>query len=198
MPFPAAARRLRDDEAGVTIVEFALIAPALLMVILGLMELGHTIYTTTLLEGAIQGAGRDSTIEGAETKGLQIDTKLRSVVHKISPQATIAIDRRAYLDYSDVDQPEDFIDGNADGACNDGEAFEDANGNGMWDEERGRTDMGGARDAVLYTVTVSYPRMFPVMNLLGFDPNVTTRSQTVLRNQPYGPQNRVPAVGNCE
>jgi len=58
--------------------------------------------------------------------------------------------------------------------------------------------MGSARDAVLYSVTVSYPRAFPIMKLLGFSPTVTTRSRTVLRNQPYGPQNRAMPVGNCE
>jgi hypothetical protein len=50
---------------------------------------------------------------------------------------------------------------------------------------------------VLYTVTVTYPRAFPVMKLLGFSPTVTARTRTVLRNQPYGPQNQAAAVGNC-
>jgi hypothetical protein len=150
-----------------------------------------------LLEGAIQQAGRQSSIEGAETRGLAIDNELRDRVDDIVPNATIAIDRRAYIDYSDVARPEDFTDTNEDGICNDGEPFEDFNGNTSWDTDRGKADMGGARDAVLYSVTVSYPRMFPVMNLLGFDPSVTTRSRTVLRNQPYGPQNKTVPVGNC-
>jgi len=194
----AAARRLRGDASGATAIEFAAIAPALMMVLLGLMDLSYNIYATTLLEGAIQEAGRDSTIEGAETRGLAIDNELRDRVDDIVPNATIAINRRAYVDYSDVNRPEDFTDTNDDGVCGDGEPFEDINRNGMWDEDRGVADMGGARDAVLYTVTVSYPRAFPVMKLLGFSPTVTTRSRTVLRNQPYGPQNRAAAVGNCE
>jgi hypothetical protein len=58
--------------------------------------------------------------------------------------------------------------------------------------------MGGARDAVLYTVTVEYPRAFPMMGLLGFSETVTARSRTVLRNQPFGEQDKAVAVGNCE
>jgi hypothetical protein len=154
------------------------------MVILGLMDLSYNIYATTLLEGAIQAAGRDSTIEGAETKGLAIDNHVREVVADIVPNADVAFDRRAYIDFSDVGRPEDYNDLNTDGVCNDDEPFEDANGNGQWDADRGREDMGGARDAVLYTVTVTYPRAFPFMSLLGWDRNVTAKSQTVLRNQP--------------
>ena len=193
-----ALRRLPRDTRGATAVEFAAIAPAMLMVVLGLMDLGYGVYANALLEGAVQQAGRDSTIEGAETRGLAIDNQVRDVVTNLAPKAKVSFDRRAYLDFSDVDRPEDFTDANTDGICSDGEPFEDINGNGTWDEDRGRADMGGARDAVLYTVTVQYPRPFPVMKLLGFSPNVTSRAQTVLRNQPYGPQNKPAAVGTCE
>ena len=191
-------RRLPRDTRGATAVEFAAIAPAMLMVVLGLMDLGYGVYANALLEGAVQQAGRDSTIEGAETRGLAIDNQVRDVVTNLAPKAKVSFDRRAYIDFSDVDRPEDFTDANTDGICSDGEPFEDINGNGTWDEDRGRADMGGARDAVLYTVTVQYPRPFPVMKLLGFSPNVTSRAQTVLRNQPYGPQNKPAAVGTCE
>lgn len=194
----ARAGRLRRDTRGASAVEFAIIAPALLTVLLGLMDLSYNLYANTLLEGAIHEAGRDSTIEGAEARGLAIDNEVRDAVQDIVPNATIAFDRRAYVDYSDVERPEEFTDTNEDGICGDGEPFEDANGNGIWDEDRGRADMGGARDAVLYTVTVSYPRAFPVMKLLGFSDTVTASAQTVLRNQPYGPQNTAMAVGSCE
>ena len=151
-----------------------------------------------LLEGAIQEAGRQSTIEGAETRGLAIDNQVRERVDTVVGNATFAFDRRAYIDFSDVERPEDFNDLNGDGVCNAGEPFEDVNGNGTWDPDRGKADMGGARDAVLYTVTISYPRAFPVMKLLGFDGTVTSRARTVLRNQPYGQQQKAAPVGNCE
>lgn len=194
-PLLAATVRLRRDARGATAVEFALIAPALLMVLLGLMDLGYNIYTTTILEGAIQKAGRNSTIQGATSA--EIDRSVRDAVGNIVSSGTVAIDRRAYVDFSDAGKPEDFTDANADGQCNDGEPFEDANDNGTWDEDRGRDGMGGARDAVLYSVTVTYPRAFPLMGLLGFSETVTARSRTILRNQPFGQQDKVAAVGNC-
>jgi Flp pilus assembly pilin Flp len=189
---------LDRDDRGATAIEFAAIAPALLMVILGLLDLSYNIYATSVLEGAIQEAGRNSTIEGAEGRGMAIDNRVRERVDPIVPNAAIAFDRRAYIDYSDVGRPEAFNDLNGDGICNDGEPFEDVNDNGVWDEDRGRADMGGARDAVLYTVTLSYPRAFPLMKLLGFDGTVTARARTVLRNQPYGQQNMPAGVGYCE
>ena len=189
--------RLLGDARGATAVEFAAIAPAFLVTMLGIMDLSYSIYTSTIIEGAIQRAARDATIEGAEARGLEIDNDVREAVQDLVPNSKITFVRRSYTDFSDVARPEDYTDANGDGACNDGEPFEDANGNGGWDADRGSEDMGGARDAVAYSVEVEYPRAFPFMQVIGFDPYVTARSQTVLRNQPYGPQNKAAPVRNC-
>lgn len=194
LPSPAA---LAADRRGVTTVEFALIAPALLMVLLGVFDIGYNIYAASVLNGATQKAARDSTIEGAETKGLAIDDKVSEAVHNVVPGAEVTFARTAYRDYSDIHQPEDFTDVDSDGTCDKGEPFEDANGNGVWDTDRGTDSMGSARDAVLYTVTMSYPRAFPLMHLLGFPETVTAQTQTVLRNQPYATQDRTVKVGQC-
>jgi Flp pilus assembly protein TadG len=189
--------RLGRDARGATAVEFAIIAPALLTVLLGVFDIGYNLYAVSVLNGATQRAGRQSTIEGAEAKGLAIDNAVTEAVHDIVPNAAVSFDRRAYRDYSDVHTPEDYTDVDGDGTCDNGEPFEDVNGNGSWDTDRGSDTMGGARDAVLYTVTVTYPRVFPLMHLLGFAPVVTAQSQTVLRNQPYGTQDQTVKVGQC-
>lgn len=189
---------LPRDARGATMVEFALLAPVLLTLLLGIFDLGFNVYTTTQLEGAIQKAARDSSIEGAGTLEAAIDAKVRAAVHDVVPNAKVTFARRSYATFGDVSRPEDFTDVNKDGLCNDGEPFEDANGNGSWDEDRGRAGFGGARDAVLYTVDVSYPRVFPVAKLIGLPPVQTTQAVTVLRNQPYGQQASDSIVKNCE
>lgn len=194
---PPYGRALAADLDGAAAVEFALIAPALIMVLLGLMDLGYNLYTGTLLEGAIQKAARDATIEGAAGSAASLDSRVTDIVNDIAGDATIGFTRKSYTNFSDVNRAEDFTDTNEDGACNDGEPFEDVNGNHAWDADRGATGMGGARDAVLYTVTVSYDRPFPLMGLLGFDNRVTTIARTVLRNQPYALQKATVTVGNC-
>jgi hypothetical protein len=189
---------LLRDTRGATIVEFAAVAPVLLMVVLGLMGLSYNLYAATLLEGAIQEAARDSGLEGADGQTMAIDLKVRGIVDDIVSDADIEFDRRAYTDFSDVARPEDFTDTDGDGLCTGGEPFEDVNGNGTWDQDRGSEGLGGARDAVLYSVTVSYPRLFSVMKLLGFTETVSAQTRTVLRNQPYGNQDKAVTVGNCE
>lgn len=189
--------QLAEDRRGVTIVEFAMIAPVLMIGMMGMFDLGYNIYTDALLQGAIQKAARDSTIEGAQDQAAELDAKVAGVVRQIAPSAVLSYTRKAYTSFSDVSQPEDFRDVNGDGVCNDGEPFEDANGNGSWDRDRGRDGFGGARDAVLYTVTVDYPRLFPVAGLIGQSPNFQLTASTVLRNQPYNLQTQRAATGNC-
>ena len=191
---------LLRDKRGVAIIEFALIAPVLLLMLMGLLDLAFNMYTTEMLQGAIQNAARNSTIEGASSKDAALDATVTTAVRAVAPSATLAFDRRAYNSFTEAGRPEDYTDVDNDGTCNNGEPFEDANGNGSWDRDRGKTGFGGARDAVLYTVTVNYQRPFPVAGFIpGQTKNFTLSAVTVLRNQPYGQQsvNPVPVTGNC-
>jgi Flp pilus assembly protein TadG len=192
-----AAATFASDRRGVTAVEFGLIAPMLMVALMGLLDLGYNVYTDAQLQGAIQKAARDSTIEGASTEADTLDARVTAAVRIIAPQATITFSRQAYASFSDVRQPEDFSDTNNNGTCDTGESFEDANGNGTWDADRGESGVGGARDAVLYTVTTNYPRAFPIGKLIGQDPDFTLVARTVLRNQPFDMQTARNAVGNC-
>lgn len=190
-------RTIRTDSEGVTVVEFGLLAPVLLLTLLGLFDMGHMMYTKSLMLGAIQKAARDSSIEGAYSREAALDARVTEVVRDIAPDAVLTFKRRSYTNFSDVGQPEDFTDSDGDGTCNDGEPYEDANGNGTWDANgSGSEGFGGARDAVLYTVTVSYERYFPAWKLMGADDRATMQASTVLRNQPYDLQ-QVPAVEAC-
>ena len=190
-------RRLAASEKGATMVEFALLAPVLLTLLMGIFDMGYNIYATILLNGSIQRAARASTLESAAAQANAIDQIVTDTVRDISSTATITFNRKAYTNFSDVSEPEDFTDVNNDGTCDNGEPYEDVNGNGTWDQDRGIDGMGGARDAVLYTVTVRYPRLFPVANLIGLPPYFETTAQTVLRNQPYGDQTVKVTVKNC-
>lgn len=185
------------EERGATLVEFALIAPALTMLLLGMFEMGYNYYLQSQLQGAVQRAARDSTTQVANGSTVLIDQRVSTAVRKIVPSAELAFSRRAYSSFSDVNRPEDFTDLNTNDLCDDGEPFEDANGNGAWDHNRGLDGGGGARDAVLYTVQVSYTRAFGVAKLIGLPDRVDTQTATVLRNQPWDAQESVAGVGNC-
>lgn len=174
------------DDRGAAAAEFALVAPAMLMVLFGMFDMGHGQYTRAILEGAIDKASRRATIEGASTTG--IDARVTAAVRQIAPSAVVTFTRTTYSDFADVGMPEDFDDVDMDGICNNNEPYEDANGNGMYDLDRGKTGNGGARDAVLYKVNVSYKRIMPIGSLIGQSNTMSMNATTILRNQPYGIQ----------
>jgi hypothetical protein len=174
-----------------------MVSPVLILAILGLMDMGFNYYVQAQLQGTVQQAARDASLERAQTDTGAIDGHVTDAVHALVPSATLRFARSSYTRFTDVAQPEDFSDLNDDGLCNDGEPFEDANGNGSWDRDRGIEGKGGARDAVLYVVTVSYPRAFGVTGLMGLPSTFTTQATTVLRNQPWGDQIVTAQSGNC-
>lgn len=187
---------LAHDERGAAVVEFALALPVLLLALFGLFDLSHSMYTSAMLQGAIQKVARDSSIEGASA--VILDAKVTDAVHAIAPDAQIDFDRKAYTEFSEVGRAEDFTDTNGDGLCGNGEPYEDANGNAQWDSDRGIAGMGGARDAVLYSVEVQYGRMFPIAGFMNIPERHTTVARTVLRNQPWGLQQvTLPVIRNC-
>jgi hypothetical protein len=198
--WPRLARRLRFDQRGVTLIEFAVVAPVMLIAIMGIMDLGHRSYAVALLQGSVQKAARDSGLETGNESASDIDARVKGYMKLVLPDDTdYNFVRTSYTTFSDVSQPEDFTDLNDDGFCNNGEVFEDANGNDVWDEDRGLQGQGGARDAVLYTATVSYPRLFPLAGLAGMPEETTISASTVMRNQPFGEQSvPEPSTGNCD
>lgn len=190
-------RALMRDKSGVTIVEFAMIAPVLLVLLMGTYDLGYQLYASSVLQGALQKAGRDSTIEGAATATATIDQRVTDQVKMVVPNATLTYSRKAYATFSKVSKPEDFTDINSNGVCDSGEPYEDVNGNSTWDTDRGMNGQGGAKDAVLYTATLTYPRPLAVAPMVGLSNTVTIKTETVLRNQPFGIQDLSKVNRNC-
>jgi Flp pilus assembly pilin Flp len=189
---------MRHDQDGVTVVEFGFIAPILLLLVMGVFDMGHTQFTSALVNGAMQKAGRDLTLENAGSSQNAIDASVIQQVRNVVPaSANIELEKLSHYDFEDIGEEEEFTDGNNDGICNNGEPFVDANNNGQWDANRGAAGIGGARDAVLYTAIVSYERLFPMYGLAGLPQEVKIRASTVLRNQPYDAQTRTNTVGNC-
>jgi Flp pilus assembly protein TadG len=181
---------LARDERGVTVVEFAIVAPVMLLMLMGFFDLAHTEYARSVLQGAMQMAARNSTLESGLTSQSTIDSYVTGqVTSVVGAGATFTPTRLSYSDFSSVGTPENYTDANHNGQYDPGECFEDVNGNGHWDADLGKAGQGGADDAVLYTMTVSYKRMFPMARMLGWPANQTISASTVLRNQPYGAQN---------
>ena len=190
---------LRSDEKGATLTEFGFVAPILIVMIVGIFDIAHTQYTSALINGALQKAGRDISLESAGSTEAQIDARVVEQVASVIPSnATITLEKLSHFDFSDIGEEEPYTDTNDDKVCNNNEPYEDTNDNGQWDANRGKSGFGGARDAVLYTAVVSYPRLFPLDAFVpGVSSNVRVRASSVLRSQPYDSQSVQVTVGNC-
>ena len=183
---------LRDARAA-TIVEFALILPVLCMMLLGTLDLGYRSYVSSVVQGALHDAARMATVGNVTTA--QIQTYVQNKLQAFSRNATITTTTRSYSDYSGVSTPERITSDTAPvGVYNQGDCFEDANGNGTYDADRGRSGTGGSEDVVYFEVSMTYPQLIPVGRLFGWSTNVTTTQNTVLRNQPYAARNNSVAI----
>ncbi|QIG79906.1 TadE/TadG family type IV pilus assembly protein [Stakelama tenebrarum] len=195
--------RLRRDSRGATLVEFAIVAPTLCLLLIGAFDVAHTLYMRSVLQGIIQKTARDSTLESSSESARQavLDDAVRKQVLALANNATIDFKRRFYRTFTEAAAaaPEDWTDTNHNGRCDDGEPYEDENNNSLWDADGGNAGQGGAKDTTLYTVSVSYPQMFPLYRFVGGSDTITIEASTVLRNQPYADQESysAPTVRNC-
>ncbi|HEX4693506.1 TadE/TadG family type IV pilus assembly protein [Sphingomonas sp.] len=192
-------RRLRSlarNTRGATIVEFAIVAPVMMILLMGISDLAYQVYAQSILNGALQKAARDSSIQGGAENTAAIDAKVTAMVKNIAANATIVFSRKNYDTFS-VIKPEPFVDTNGNGVRNTGECYTDVNGNGTWDADPGLNGQGGANDVTMYTATVTYPRMFPVAGLFGWPSTQTIAGSTLLKNQPYASQTTVTPATVC-
>lgn len=177
---------LLRDCAGVTALEFAMIAPVFLMIIAGSLDLGQMVYAKSVLDGAVEKAARDSTLETASTQAA--DNIVKKAVWEILPAARVSATRKNYFDFNNANRGEELDDVNGDGECSLGEAYTDLNGNDAWDEDLGDEGNGGANDVIVYTVNVTYEPVF-AMPMVPLDWSTREISATaVKRNQPFGKQ----------
>lgn len=201
-----AYRPLAEDQRGATIVEFAIVAPVLGMLLLGAFDVAHTLYMRAAIQGVVQKAARDLTLESGLVAANQttLDNKVKAQVKQLANNGTVTITRQYYRTYEHAaaSKFEPWTDTNNNGTCDGpqgstpGEPYEDTNNNNRWDSTGGNLSQGGAKDAVLYTASISYPRFFPMYNLIGGSRTTKVTASTILRNQPYGDQ-AVPTVRNC-
>jgi Flp pilus assembly pilin Flp len=194
---PAAS--IRSDQSGAAALEFALIAPLLVMFMLGLADMLYNSYATSILSGAVQKAGRDQTLQinNSLPSNAALDAQVLQLMRGMAPTATASSTRRSYPNFAAVATPERFTDSNGDGDRDVGECYVDINGNGTFDLDPGISGDGGASDAVLYTMRITYPRLFPLHRLIGGNGTMTISASTVLKNQPWADQTVPTPVTRC-
>ncbi|MFB0612006.1 TadE/TadG family type IV pilus assembly protein [Aurantiacibacter poecillastricola] len=186
---PQHRRRLREciaDERGVTVVEFALVAPVFILLLVGTLDIGQMVYAQSVLNGAVQTAARGASLEDGDTAAA--DQIVLDRVDGIMPGVEIDATRTSYYDFADIERPEQWNDEDDNNVCNDGESYVDENSNGQWDDDIGVSGNGGANDVVIYTVTATYEPLFKVPFTPESWATRTLESTAVKKNQPFANQ----------
>ncbi len=183
--FPHRLRRLKSDERGSYIIEFAVLSLPMMTLLMGGIELGYLAYAKSNVEGALREVSRLASTGSATEE--ELDTLLDSRI-AIIRGASAEIERKSYSSFGAVGQPEPLEhDINGDGAVDVGDCFTDINGNGQWDADRGSDGLGDSEDVLFSGVTVTYPMIFKLTSTVinGGNDSMTISANAVIKNEPY-------------
>lgn len=184
--------KLARDVRGVTVVEFAVVAPVMLIFIAGLLELGYVTFARSTLESAILVASRESRVaecpaEVADLLRSELTDRMEVVMSHDGQPPVLTV--RSYgTNFSNVGNPEPFNDIDGNGSFDPGEPYTDTNGNGGWDVDMGKDgNFGAFGEVVEFSASFNVASLLPffaaaVNNNEGF---YTIRAETVVRNEPF-------------
>lgn len=189
------------DERGISAVEFGLVGPMFISVLMATFDLGYGVYTKAVLQGAVEEASRNASLEN--TQWATIETKVKNQILAVIPSSdpstdiSFTLDPKVYEDYDDLILPEQFTDTNSNGSREAGECYMDRNNNRQYDVNVGLAGRGGAQDVISIKASVTYKRVFPLWALTGQSQNQLIEAYTYLRNQPFGAQAARVGVSIC-
>ncbi|MFA6279752.1 MAG: TadE/TadG family type IV pilus assembly protein [Bdellovibrionales bacterium] len=151
-------------ERGVTAVEFALISPVLIMLLVGITEMSLVLLANHLLENATYNASRTGKTGYVAEGKTQLETVTDTLLSRLSgldpliDPAKITITTTSYGDLSDIGQPEQGTE----------------------------SSLGTASQVVVYTITYPWTMFTPLIgNLIGDENRVINlTSRIVVRNEP--------------
>ncbi len=177
---------LARDSEGVTAVEFAMIAPVFILVLMGIVEFSLVMFVTSVMEGATSASGRYGktgyTAAGSTRQQQIIDTVSKRTAGLLDP-AQITVTTKVYPSFDSINQEEPYIDTNRNGNHDTDELYTDVNGNGQWDSS-GVAGLGNANDVVVYTVSYPWVINTPIIAKFLGSPIIVS-SRTVVKNEPY-------------
>jgi Flp pilus assembly protein TadG len=181
--------QLAADERGVIAVEFAVVAPIVLLFIVGLVEMGLMFTADTVLRHATDEAartGRTAYVSAGATQAETIRDRVTRETGVLMDSSRIEISSASYSSFSSLRKPEPFVDANANGARDDGENFTDVNGNGIYDLDQGASGYGATSDVVSYTVTYPWTFFTPFIGkLFSATGIITLKATAVVKNEPF-------------
>lgn len=198
---------------GATLVEYAIVAPILMLLLMGTLEFNLVMYASAVLEGATNFAARlaktgytnssttspcSSQTGTAQNQQQFIQFIAEQHVGGLMNPCNLTASSKTYSQFGYVDEAEPYCvpstgicygygssNGNGPGYVP-GDTYTDINGNGQWDSDIGVAGLGGPGDIVVYTLSYPWPIMTPWMRpFFGNQSTITLTASAVVKNEPY-------------
>lgn len=173
-------------EQGSAAVQFALILPLLLVLIIGSFEYAIVMFMSGTIESAVIVAARYGATGFEEGGGSRLD-RIRAMITErtlgLVNGDTADIDTYVFPNFNSIVAPEPFTDQNNNGTWDSGEPFVDLNGNGSRDAGSGAPGPGAACEVVLYVVTYQTQSITGLLRpIMG---RITHHASVAVRNEPF-------------
>lgn len=183
-------RAVWASQSGSPGVEFAFVAPPLMMILIGIVEVALVLAANILMEGAVRQAARfglTGYVPAGTTRAAYIQQIIANDTAGLINVANMTVSTMIYPSFANVHQPEPFVDANGNSVKDAAESYTDVNGNGQWDADMGKAGLGGPGDIVLYTFKYTWPVITPLLKpILGGNDNVLhLQADVVVRNEPF-------------
>jgi hypothetical protein len=183
----ATARRLRRACEGVAALEFALVFPAVLILVMGVIEVSMILFVSALMEGGLRDAARFGITGNIPTGKTREEAIIDIVNDRLMGFAHVTsgdVKMRVYKCLSEIGQPEPLTnDVNHNGKYDPGDSYTDINGNGQWDADMAASGAGGSGDVVVYQLSVNWHLLTPFLAPF-FGEEVPLGASIAVRNEP--------------
>lgn len=177
------------SNAGITSIEFALVSPVMILLMMGIIEFSLIMFTTAVMESAATATARygmTGYVAAGSSRQEQIIANINNRTAGLLNPNHIVITTKVYSSVDRIGDPETCVNP-VSPPCpgTPGVNFVDINGNGQWDSDMGVVGLGSANDIVVYRVTYPWPITTPIVSaIVGSPYNISVR--TVVKNEPYG------------
>ena len=186
----ASGLALAGDRRGIAALEFALVGPLVVLLLIATVEFSLAISSYVMLNLAASEAARAGMtgfVAADKTRRQMITETVARYAGGLIDPARLTVTVEVHQSLADTRRGEPFRDANGNGVRDEEEWFADVNDNGVWDARiEGEEGLGGPDDIVLYTLDYGWRFFTPVLPyLLGGEEGFTISASLAIRNEPY-------------
>lgn len=189
MRLPGVLKKFCRAQAGATAIEFAVVAPVMCILVMGIIEFSLIMMVYNVMEGATATSARTGKTDYVDASGNRQQTILDQITARagsLIDGTKLTVTTKYYKQYDQINDPEPYVDTNHNGQYDPGEPFTDINGNGVWDADMGQSGFGSAGDIVVYTVSYPWAISTPIVSsFIGTGGIFTITTHAVVKNEPY-------------